>query len=212
MSRLFDKLDEEQLLRFRKTADNARAVPVAFLKFDSGVWKIGGDDATDSTWLALVDQTNHSWKRFESRRVVEEVTTLVLDNEAPPRPNSHSDRDQWETGTGGWKQDPWSRQLILPLLNEQTKKVVLFTAGSVAGRVAVAALLEDFAENRRRQTVALTSELVRVDGRDIREPKFEILSHSENDEPIKIGSHEGGATTAPKTNGGGSVPSDDIPF
>lgn len=214
MGSLFDELDDTKIARFRKASDAAKAVPAAFLKFDSGIWKIGADDATDSTWLALTDQTASGWKRFENGRVAEEQMTLVLENEAPPRPNSHTDRDQWETGSGGWKKDPWSRQLVLPLLNVQTKKVALFTANSVAARIAVAALLDDFAENRRRQVVALTSELARVDGRDVHEPKFDVLERSENDDPIKVLSHqEAGTAAAQKPNGGGgSFSSDDIPF
>jgi hypothetical protein len=178
---VFDLLSDEQIGRLQKAAADARAVPVAYLKFDSGIWTIGSENVTDSQWLALTDLAEVGWKRFENNRVVEEVMVPILEHGNPPRPETFTDREQWAIGSGGWRKDPWSKQFSLPLLNEKTGKNVAFNATTVATKTAFSALLDDFVKNRRRQVVALSSEIVRIDGRDVREPRFEIVSHSEND-------------------------------
>jgi hypothetical protein len=211
---VFDLLGDEQIARLQKTAAEARAVPVAFFKFENSIWTMGGDNVTDSMWLALTDLAMVGWKRFEGKRVVEEFMRPIIENDNPPRPNTYTDRDQWPKGNGGWPMDPWSKQFALPLLNEKTGKIAIFNASTLAAKTAFSALLDDFAEKRRRQVVALSSEIVRVNDKDVHEPKFEIIEHSENDAPINFAAGkqapEKNATTV-KANGGGDM-DDDIPF
>ena len=33
---------------------------------------------------------------------------LALENDKPKRPDSHTDKDKWKVGSGGWRIDPWS--------------------------------------------------------------------------------------------------------
>lgn len=208
---VFDLLDDKTINRIERHAAEAQAAPLAFLKYEGGIWKIGGENVTDSEWLAITDMTGIGWKLFIDNRVAEEHMVLALENDKPKRPDSHTDKDKWKVGSGGWRMDPWSLQLSLPLLNEKSGKVVKFNASSVTQKTAIGALLEDFASKRRRQVVALTSETVRIDGRDELHPVFEITAHSDNDTPLKgftIEKHEVSDKPAKSKSDMG----DDIPF
>jgi hypothetical protein len=204
---IFDLMDDEAVDRVRKAATAAKTKLPAFLRFDSGVWTAAGIDVTGATWLALPDLATAGWKRFENRQVVEERMTLISEHGIPPRPDSFNDRESWRTGSGGRPMDPWSKQLALPLLNESTEKIAVFTASSVDGKIAIGEILDDFA-NRRRQVVTLSSETVRVDGKDVHEPKFVIVEHSEHDAAIPGFVAEKTVVAPAKANGGSVAESD----
>ena len=207
---VFDLLDDKTISRIERHAAEAQAAPPAYLKYEPGIWKIGGEDFTNSEWLAIVDMTGIGWKLFIGSHVAEEHMVLVLENEKPKRPDSHTDRDKWQLGVGGWRKDPWSLQLSLPLLNEKSGKVAIFNASSVTHKTAIGALLEDFASKRRRQIVSLTSKTVRINGKDELHPVFEIIAHSDDDTPFKgvvIEKHVVTAVSKSKSD-----MDDDIPF
>jgi hypothetical protein len=207
---VFDLLDDKTINRIKKHAAEAQAAPPAYLKYEPGIWKIGGEDFTNSEWLAITDMTGIGWKLFIDNNVVEEHMVLALGNDKPRRPDSHTDKDKWKLGNDGRRKDPWSFQYSLPLLNEKSGKVVVFNASSVTQKTAISALLEDFARKRRRQIVSLTSETVRIDDKDLLHPVFEIIGHSEDDTPLKgvtIEKHDAAAAVSKPND-----MDDDIPF
>jgi hypothetical protein len=219
MSASFDLLTDEQIARMKKAAAEMKAVPVAFLKFDVAIWKLGGVDITDSHWLALTDLATTGWKRFENNQVVEKIMVPILEHGNLPRPNSFTDKKQWSQWDGGRPKDPWTKVFALLLQNEATSKIVEFEATSLPAKTAVSALIDDFVTRRRRQVVKLTSELRHVDGKDVHEPMFEIVAHSEDDTPITVAtgkqtlSDPEKGTAAVRANGGGyNDMDDDIPF
>ena len=69
---VFDLLDDKTISRIERHAAEAQAAPPAYLKYEPGIWKIGGEDFTNSEWLAIVDMTGIGWKLFIGSHVAEE--------------------------------------------------------------------------------------------------------------------------------------------
>jgi hypothetical protein len=217
---VFNSMSNEAINNIRRAAAEAQAKPVAFLRFDVGIWTMGGNDVTDSIWLALPDLVMIGWKRFEDRQVMEEIMKPISEDPSPARPKTFTNRDDWPLGNNGRPMDPWSKQLVLPLLNQKAGKIVVWTASSVAARMAIGVLLDDFASNRRRQVVTLSSEKVRDGNYDVHQPKLVIVEHSEHDAPVEIPlvkqttpePEKKVTAVKPNGNGGGDVMDDGIPF
>ncbi|MCK1638966.1 hypothetical protein IVA95_15490 [Bradyrhizobium sp. 157] len=171
----FDELDTKTIDRLKRHAQEAQATPLPFLNYEGSVWRIGGEQVTDSEWVVATDMCAVGWTLFHDNQIAGELYVSALGNEKPPRPKTHTDKSLWKVSAGGWRSDPWSLQYSLPLRNEISGQIVLFKASKSAAKAAVGKLLEDFADKRRRPRVVLTSTTVRRNGRDEIDPVFEII-------------------------------------
>jgi hypothetical protein len=180
---VFDELDAKTVDRIKRHAQEAQAASLPFLNYEGGVWKIGGDQVTDSEWVVATDMCAVGWTLFLNNQPAGEFFVSALGSERPPRPNTHTDKSLWKRHEKGWLSDPWSLQYLLPLRNESGGRIALFKAGKSAAKAAVGKLLDDFAEKRRRPVVVLTSTTARRNGHDEIDPVFEIVDYVDDDAP-----------------------------
>jgi len=210
---VFDELDTKTIARIKRHAQEAQAVPLPYLKYEGGVWKIGADEVTDSLWVAATDMCAVGWTLFIDNQVAGEVFVSAFGNERPPRPKTHTDKTLWKkVGAAGWASDPWRPQYSLPLRNETSGQIALFKAGTAAAKAAIGKLLDDFVEKRRRPVVALTSTTARRNGRDEIDPVLEITDYVDDDAPWKGVVVEKNDTITAEPKLAKNEMDDDIPF
>jgi hypothetical protein len=77
----------------------------------------------------------------------------MFDGYVPPPRSELGDDDQslWETGLSGQPQDPWQRQVLLPLQDQETGKVYIFQTSSVTGLRSVATLISTCKQMAKRE-------------------------------------------------------------
>lgn len=211
---VFDELDATTIDRIKRHAHDAQAVALPFVKYEGGgVWKIGGEDVTDSLWVAATDMCAVGWTLFLDNQVAGELFVSALGYDRPPRPKTHTDRGLWKkAGATGWASDPWRPQYSLPLRNESSGQVVLFKAGTAATKGAIGKLLEDFAAKRRRPVVALTSITVRRNGRDEIDPVLDVTDYVDDDTPWKGVVVEKNDVSLAEPKVGNNELDDEVPF
>ena len=235
MSNRFDEImnkeTQERLLRIGKKMQ-AKSLP--FLKWGDvkGVsseitFRINGKSVLHSQWIARADEAAACYCRFSgkaegSKLLQKGPTVVLLYSGLPSRPDSHHDRDKWlKSDYGDYRKDPWQLQYEIPLQHVETGDLALFTSSVEWGRQAIGAVIEYFANTRRRPIVQLEKREVPISGgKTLIVGALDIVSPDESDdigvdltkdavvnEPATVTNGSG----ASKSNGGGDM-DDDIPF
>jgi len=94
---VFDELDTKTIDRLKRRAQEAQATPLPFLNYEGGVWKIGGEQVTDSEWVVATDMCAVGWTLFHDNQIGGELYVSALGNEKPPRPKTHTDKSLLRT-------------------------------------------------------------------------------------------------------------------
>jgi hypothetical protein len=209
------KLTAEQNARLARYAKKAMATSLPFLTFKDRNFLLGGMPVSDSDeWVAQIDEACAGWIRFNSNysQVVETHSVRLLDEDAPPRPNSHTDRDKWPYSTYGTKRNPWTFEWQLPMQRRNSGELAILKSSSEALKNAIGRAIEDFRVAGLRPVVRLlVRETIGKSGATIATPDLEIIDHDDGDDqlvnlakddPVKD-------TAAPKQR---SDIDDDIPF
>jgi hypothetical protein len=187
VAELAARSDTDQVFdRFQKAARTAQTVSdLAILKFDHGIYVIGGEDVTGRQMIALSDQCGWGWTLFVNGKVLEEHISLIAESDdEPPRPLTYADESTWPKGPNGMPRNPWVFQFHLPLVDAETGAACVFRTSTAGGKAAVGKLLGDFAERRRRQVVVLESHSYankKFGGTTIT-PDLKIVSYSSSDD------------------------------
>jgi len=102
---------------------------------------------TDTTFIALVDQTLGGYIKFDPEGVLppERVQGLIYGGFVPPPRASlgDNDPDEWPIGLSGAREDPWRYQFAVPLQATGTSELFSFITSSASGRISVRQQLLD---------------------------------------------------------------------
>ena len=149
------KTADERLEALARSASN-----VTLLKYNSGNWTISGNPVPANTRLVpYPDQVTHSWTHFEGGKAVTEITEVVAEDENGDtelrivngkgrKDLGFDDESKWEIDSAGKRRDPWVYGFGLPLMNIETRAVVVFKIASLGGMGAIAGLVASFTRNR----------------------------------------------------------------
>src|ERR1700716_2179241 len=149
------KTADERLEALARSASN-----VTLLKYNSGNWTISDNPVPANTRLVpSPDQVTHSWTHFEGGKAVTEITEVVAEDENGDTElrivNGKGRKDlgfdyeaKWEIDSAGKRRDPWVYGFGLPLMNIETRAVVVFKIASLGGMGAIAGLVASFTRNR----------------------------------------------------------------
>jgi hypothetical protein len=199
MARL-NEITEEQKNRLRANAAKAQASSLPFIRFENGEFKIGGVDVTDCEFMAVPDRCDAVWNHFPPSGGVEEILRVnMTDGTTPARPKIHDDRDQWVKDSKGQPKDPLGMQYELPLIENESGRLIVLKASTKLAREAVGRLLDDFAEKVRRPFVTLTV-TPNPDNVKVKVPDFTITGYSEDLEDLALPGF-GDKKSLPPTNG-----------
>jgi hypothetical protein len=181
---------QELLLQHYAHKADARPLPILYIDGSMGGWTMGkkGEQiaVTGSAWTVLVDLMDFVWSRHEKDekgqdRVVERIPVRVLEKHDPPRPNTHPDKNLWDTFPSGEKKDPWRPSYEVPMQSQKTGKLACYKAEKSFHREPIAIALAAFSEKRRRPIVRLcyvaTGE--RRNGQSLMKPTFEVIGFDE---------------------------------
>ena len=123
------------------------------LKFKRGRYYMGDEEVPIGTkFIAHPVGWTKCWIKFVYQQFVERRMYRVAEAARVPERDELGDNDSklWGPGMMGEHSDPWTLQYLLPLEDPDTGEVVVFVAGSVGGRRAVAGLCGTFARRRKR--------------------------------------------------------------
>jgi hypothetical protein len=134
---------------FRKMAAAMRVRPGfdgTNLNFAKGTWTAGKDvNMNNRELVALVDLTMYGWRKWEDKRPVDYYVGYVKDRFQPPKRSQLGDNDSalWDHAD----RDPWQLAWFLPLIDEKTGELFIYSTPSKGGKDALAALLEAYADH-----------------------------------------------------------------
>jgi hypothetical protein len=149
------KTADERLEALARSASN-----VTLLKYNSGNWTISDNPVpTDTRFVLYPDQVAHSWTHFEAGKVVTDITAVVADDEngsselrivngKDRKDLGIDDESKWELDSTGKRRDPWVYGFALPMMNLETRAVVVFKIASVGGMGAIAGQVLSFTQNK----------------------------------------------------------------
>jgi hypothetical protein len=127
-------------------------------KFKKGQYFVNDDEIPLGTeFVAHANQWTYCWLNFMNGKVTDRRMSKVAEGIAPPRREDLGDNDpsKWETGLDGKPKNPWSLQYLLPLENLENGEVLIFTTGSVGGKMGVAELCRTWARRAKKGLRAL---------------------------------------------------------
>jgi hypothetical protein len=152
----------------RKTTADERLQALArsatadtLIKYNSGTWLIADVAVPDGTeFILLPEQVTHSWTHFSDKKVADEITAIVVDDEdgdtelkrvrgKERNDLGHEDQTQWELDSSGKPKDPWSYGFGLPMTNRKTRALVVFRTASVGGMGAIGKEVAAYVSNKR---------------------------------------------------------------
>jgi len=154
------------------------------LKFKKGQYVIGNDDvALGTEFLAYAAAWTKMWIKFVNDAVVERRVYRVAHGERPPQREELDETDEttWRRGRDGKPADPWVFQYLLPLENQTTGEIVVFTTSTIGGRQAVSDLCKTYAKRKidgknGQPIVALAvAEMKTKNYGNVSRPSFEIV-------------------------------------
>src|SRR3981081_3050961 len=147
---------DERLEALARSASN-----VTLLKYNSGKWKISDNPVPANTrFVPYPDQVTHSWTHFEGGKAVTEITEVVAEDENGDtelrivngkgrKDLGFDDESKWEIDSAGKRRDPWVYGFGLPMMNIETRAVVVFKIASLGGMSAIPGLDENYNTNVR---------------------------------------------------------------
>jgi hypothetical protein len=156
-----------------------------FLKFSKGDYMAGeGNDlvAVGTKFVANVEELLAGWVRWEDGKAAEQIIGRVADRFRPPLREDlgHTEQSQWDAGSDGKPQDPWTFVNYLPLM-DAAGEAYTFTTSSRGGLNAIGTLSRQFGRQRAKQADKLPLIQLAVDvyqhksyGR-IKTPNFPII-------------------------------------
>jgi hypothetical protein len=131
------------------------------IKYNSGTWLIADVPVPDNDeFILLPEQVTHSWTHFADKKVVDEITAVVVDDEdgdtelkrvrGKERADlGHEDQTKWERDSSGNLRDPMVYGFGLPMINRKTRALVVFKTASVGGMGAIGKEVAAYVSNRR---------------------------------------------------------------
>jgi hypothetical protein len=124
-------------------ASPTRGTPIKFGK--NGYETPDGETIPEgSQFIAVFDQSYAGYIRFNGEgNPPDRVQGLIFEGFIPPERSTLGDTDetQWKIGLSGRPEDPWQKQLLLPLQRVEDGKLFVFQTTSTTGRRAVDELL-----------------------------------------------------------------------
>jgi hypothetical protein len=103
--------------------------------------------AGDIDFVAPVDQMRDGVIKFNGEgEPPSRIAGLPFEGFVPPHKDDLPDRDEslWERGLSGEQEDPWRRNVEMPLQRRDTGELLCFSTMSPTGRGAVAALVSHY--------------------------------------------------------------------
>jgi hypothetical protein len=187
------------------------------LKFVKGKYKVGDDEVPLGTqYIAHANQLTYCWIKFRDKKVVERRMGKAVEKWIPPERDELDDKDPatWEKGLDGKPKDPWLFQHLLPLEHLESGDLVIFTTGSVGGKIATEELVHQYARRLKRKS-SRALPIVKLASKDmptklygdVPRPHFEIDGW-EDAPDAPIGAVNSGGPNSPVA----SEMNDEIPF
>jgi hypothetical protein len=129
------------------------------MMFSKGRYFIDDEEvAPDREFVAHVGSFARGYVRFQDGKLTDQRIVKVTDGPEPNRTDlGDTDATKWERDSKGEPQDPWSRQVYLPIEDLQTGEVFVFVSGSQGGRGAVGALCTLAGRNLHRGSQSSSS-------------------------------------------------------
>jgi len=197
-------------------------------------WYIGKDEVPLGTkYLALVDQSQRGWVKFENNKLVKQHLTYCRDciPDLAREALGDNDPDEWETNDDNEPVDPWNQRRYLPMENLETGESVTWAFWSDGGIKAFEKLSRLYAmvhTTGRQPVVALMTDTYwsKKHHKDIPIPVLKFVKWHDANEPqgtmevIPPDPKPGGKTYSPDNITTGGPPKrnanadmdDDIPF
>lgn len=148
------KTAAERLEALARSASN-----VTLLKYNSGNWTISDNPVPANTrFVTYPDQVTASWTHFEGGKAVTDITEVVAKDENGDtelrivngkgrKDLGFDDESKWEIDSNGKRRDPWSYGFGLPMMNVETRALVVFKVASLGGMSAIAGLVANYNKN-----------------------------------------------------------------
>jgi hypothetical protein len=198
------------------------------LKYTQGIFTLNDVQVNGKEFVAYPDQVGHGWTLFLGKKLIEERITLMIETDAPPRPDSHNDETKWERGPNGDRKDPWVFQHHLPVTELETGETAVFKTGSKGGANAIGKLMDEFWQNPQlgRPIIALDTDryknartggwtdfpVLKVVGYDPLTGPLSMPDPMPKEDPISTGPMKPVTKETTPTKAGADDMNDDLPF
>lgn len=120
--------------------------PVRYVK---GIWIVGGEELLARTlFMAQVPELQIVCTRWANGKPTERRVAYVRDGADIPERDTLGDLNQakWERGRDGRVKDPWSLEMVLPLIRTDDDELCCFFTSTNGGKTAIADLVAQYAE------------------------------------------------------------------
>jgi len=144
-------------------------VPANFgkvVRFNKGDWFIAGEKVRECTlFIAQVPEAQIVCTKWVNSNPAERHVAYVRDGAHFPKRDTLGDMDQakWERHNGAPK-DPWSMEMVLPLIRVEDDELCCFFTSSKGGKSAIAELADQYA--KRIRTGAFGLPIIDLQGTD----------------------------------------------
>src|SRR4051794_17095954 len=132
---------------FARIGDQEAGIDGSFLKFKQGIWRIGQEDTVvkpGARFALLAGDILHGFQKWHDSKVASRVMVRVADSLPPSRTElGETDEDAWPIGPQG-REDPWVFTYLVPLINLEDEKNLIFTTSSFGGRRAIGKLCHEY--------------------------------------------------------------------
>jgi hypothetical protein len=121
------------------------------VRFNKGAWFVGGEEVKECTlFIAQMPEVQIVATRWVNSKPAERHVAYVRDGARFLKRETLGDMDQgkWERHNGAPK-DPWSVEMVLPLIQVEDDALCCFFTSSEGGKSAIAGLAKQYAERIR---------------------------------------------------------------
>jgi hypothetical protein len=198
-----------------------------YLKYSKGVWESGreGRPMNGKCLTTHMLGLTRAWQRWEDKKLTDERARLFSAGGRIETREELGDLDQnkWKTNSRDEPKDPWQYVLKLPLVDQETGEMFLFSIGSHGGKKAIMGLASQYYMKRPKSPIVVleTSTYKHPEFGITHTPVLRIVDWTDDDAAPAIAapstapalSAPANASKSPAPVGGGHTPiDDDIPF
>jgi hypothetical protein len=127
-----------------------------FLTFNKGEYQAGQDKVEIKLGTRLVANMpgfRRGWRRWQDKKVVEDLTSLLTEMQPQQRRAELGDTDEslWDRSPEGKPVDPWVLTDIIEFADPRTGKIYIFGTGAVTYKRALGKLCTAYSQHNRMQ-------------------------------------------------------------
>jgi hypothetical protein len=122
------------------------------VRYNKGTWFVAGEEVRECTlFVAQIPEVQILCTKWVNSKPAVRRTEYVRDRARFPERDMLGDVDptKWERGNDGKPKDPWSVEMVLPLIRVEDDELCCYFTSSQGGKSAIAGLAAQYADRIR---------------------------------------------------------------